>query len=118
MSFNPTCAESGHRRCRRRTPRDRNSLLRRNGDEPGEDRLALSGERGGLWLALVMDWSWIFSGAQSESFGGGPAALAPGHGAAGFEIDRVDAAAGTPEHTVALASADGFTDSYQAAIAS
>ena len=63
-----------------------------------------------------MDWSWIFSGAQSESFGGGPAALAPGHGAAGFEIDRVDAAAGTPEHTVALASADGFTDSYQAAI--
>jgi N,N-dimethylformamidase len=113
--------------------------------EPGEDRLALSGERGGLWrmsgrppqarmgvgfcgqgfdrgsayrkttAASSSRWSWIFSGVESESFGGGPA-LVLGHGAAGFEIDRADAEAGTPEHTVVLASADGFTDAYQTAI--
>ena len=60
-------------------------------------------------------WSWIFSGVESDSFGGGPA-LVLGHGAAGYEIDRVDAEAGTPEHTVVLASAEGFTDAYQTAI--
>jgi N,N-dimethylformamidase len=52
---------------------------------------------------------------ESESFGGGPA-LVLGHGAAGFEIDRADPQAGTPEHTVALAAADTFTDAYQTAI--
>jgi N,N-dimethylformamidase len=113
--------------------------------EPGEDRLALSGERAGLWrmsgrppqarmgvgfcgqgfdrgapfrktkAAASSLWSWIFSGVESESFGGGPA-LVLGHGAAGYEIDRVDAEAGTPEHTVVLASAEGFTDAYQTAI--
>jgi N,N-dimethylformamidase len=113
--------------------------------EPGEDRLALSGERGGLWrmsghppqarmgvgfcghgfdrgsayrkttAASSSRWSWMFSGVESEGFGGGPA-LVLGHGAAGYEIDRVDAEAGTPEHTVVLASAEGFTDAYQTAI--
>jgi N,N-dimethylformamidase len=113
--------------------------------EPGEDRLALSGERGGLWRmsgrppqarmgvgfcgqgfdrgsayrkaqsAASPRWSWIFAGVESETFGAGPA-LVLGHGAAGFELDRVDAGAGTPEHTVVLASADGFTDAYQTAI--
>jgi N,N-dimethylformamidase len=39
-----------------------------------------------------------------------------GHGAAGFEIDRADPAAGTPEHTVVLASADGFSNAYQTAM--
>jgi len=39
--------------------------------------------------------------------------LVLGHGAAGFEIDRTDPAVGTPEHTVVLATADGFTDAYQ-----
>ena len=68
--------------------------------EPGEDRLALSGERGGLWLmsgrspqarmgvgfcgqgfdrgapytktkaAASPQWSWIFAGVKCESFGG------------------------------------------------
>jgi N,N-dimethylformamidase len=52
---------------------------------------------------------------EGESFGGGPA-LVLGHGAAGFEIDRTDAAAGTPEHTVLLATANQFTDAYQTAI--
>jgi N,N-dimethylformamidase len=52
---------------------------------------------------------------DGERFGGGPA-LVLGHGAAGFEIDRTDVAAGTPEHTVVLASADQFTDACQTAI--
>jgi N,N-dimethylformamidase len=113
--------------------------------EPGEDRLALSGERAGLWrmsgrppqarmgvgfcgqgfdrgapygktrAAASPEWSWIFAGVEGESFGGGPA-LVLGHGAAGFEIDRTDAAAGTPEHTVLLATAHQFSDAYQTAI--
>jgi N,N-dimethylformamidase len=113
--------------------------------EPGEDRLALSRQRGGLWrmsgcppqarlgvgfcgqgfdrgspyrkMKAAADpmWSWIFAGVEGERFGGGPA-LVLGHGAAGFEIDRTDTAAGTPEHTVVLASADEFTDAYQTAI--
>jgi N,N-dimethylformamidase len=113
--------------------------------EPGEHRLALSGERSGLWrmsgrppqarmgvgfcgqgfdrgapyrktkAAASPQWSWIFAGVEGESFGGG-SALVLGHGAAGVEIDRTDAAAGTPEHTVLLASADQFTDAYQTAI--
>jgi hypothetical protein len=60
-------------------------------------------------------WSWIFAGVEGECFGGGPA-LVLGHGAAGFEIDRTDVTAGTPGHTVVLASADQFTDAYQTAI--
>ncbi|MGO8835698.1 MAG: N,N-dimethylformamidase beta subunit family domain-containing protein [Roseiarcus sp.] len=113
--------------------------------EPGEDRLALSGERGGLWrmsgrppqarlgvgfcgqgfdrgapyrkttAAADPRWSWIFSGVDGAVFGAGRS-LVLGHGAAGFEIDRADPAAGTPEHTVVLASADGFTDAYQTAM--
>ena len=113
--------------------------------EPGEDRLALSAERGGLWrmsgrppqarlgvgfcgqgfdrgspyrktkAATDPMWSWIFAGVEGECFGGGPA-LVLGHGAAGFEIDRTDLTAGTPEQTVVLASADQFTDAYQTAI--
>jgi N,N-dimethylformamidase len=113
--------------------------------EPGEDRLALTGERGGLWrmsgrppqarlgvgfcgqgfdrgapyrkteAARDPRWSWIFAGINEPVFGAGPS-LVLGHGAAGFEIDRVDPAAGTPDHTVVLASADGFTDAYQTAM--
>jgi hypothetical protein len=60
-------------------------------------------------------WSWIFAGGEGECFGRGPA-LVLGHGRAGFEIDRTYVTAGTPEHTVALASADQFTDAYQTAI--
>jgi N,N-dimethylformamidase len=112
--------------------------------EPGEDRLALTGERGGLWSSAGRPpqartgvgfcgqgfdrgaayaktaagkserWSWVFEGVPGDTFGAGPA-LVLGHGAAGFEVDRADAAAGTPEHTVVLASADGFTDAYQTA---
>jgi N,N-dimethylformamidase len=113
--------------------------------EPGEDHLALTGERGGLWrmsgrppqarvgvgfcgqgfdrgapyrktsAAKEPRWSWIFAGVDDDVFGAGPS-LVLGHGAAGFEIDRADPAAGTPEHTVILAAADGFTDAYQTAM--
>ncbi|GAA4232174.1 large subunit of N,N-dimethylformamidase [Actinomadura meridiana] len=38
------------------------------------------------------------------------------HGAAGMEIDRADAALGTPPHAVVLATAEGFGDSYQLAV--
>ena len=59
-------------------------------------------------------WSWIFAGIDEAVFGAGRS-LVLGHGAAGFEIDRTDPAVGTPEHTVVLATADGFTDAYQTA---
>ena len=35
------------------------------------------------------------------------------HGAAGFELDRVDRNLGTPPHTLRLASSFGHSDSYQ-----
>ena len=37
-------------------------------------------------------------------------------GAAGFEIDRLDHALGTPDHALLLASSFGHSDSYQLAI--
>ena len=38
------------------------------------------------------------------------------HGAASFEVDRVDHDLGTPTHALVLATATGFSDSYQGAI--
>ena len=35
------------------------------------------------------------------------------HGAAGYEIDRADVALGTPSQALMLATATGFSDSYQ-----
>ena len=37
-------------------------------------------------------------------------------GAGGFEVDRADAALGTPPHALVLASASGFSDDYQHAV--
>ena len=34
-------------------------------------------------------------------------------GAAGFEVDRADAALGTPPHALVMATATGFSDVYQ-----
>src|SRR5439155_21916188 len=55
--------------------------------------------------------SWIFDGIGPQEpigdFG-----LVMG-GACGFELDRADAALGTPPHALILASASGFSDSYQ-----
>jgi N,N-dimethylformamidase len=54
--------------------------------------------------------SWIFEGVTGDEFGAYGSVL---HGAAGFEIDRVDASLGTPPHTLTLAEARGFSDVYQ-----
>ncbi|HUZ27539.1 MAG TPA: N,N-dimethylformamidase beta subunit family domain-containing protein [Streptosporangiaceae bacterium] len=111
---------------------------------PGECHHAMTGERGGLWrlrgrgpqalagvgftaqgfdrslpyrieagqpgdrTGFILDG--IDAGAPLDGLGsvlGGPA---------GFEIDRADAALGTPPGAVLVASASGFSDSYQGAV--
>jgi N,N-dimethylformamidase len=109
--------------------------------DPGEVHHASTGEPGGLWrfrgrppqrvagigfAAQGFDESrtyrlgdgardprasWIFEGVAGDEIGAHGSVL---HGAAGFEIDRVDAELGTPPHAIVLATADGFTDVYQA----
>ncbi len=109
--------------------------------EPGEVHHASTGELGGLWrfrgrapqryagigfTAQGFDEclpyrrehgsrdpraAWIFEGVEADEFGAHGSVL---HGAAGFEIDRVDVALGTPPHALVLAVARGFSDVYQA----
>ena len=109
--------------------------------EPGEVHHASTGEPGGLWrfrgrapqrvvgvgfTAQGFDESlpyrrtpesretrvaWIFEGVEGDEFGTHGSVLG---GAAGFEIDRLDTALGTPAHAVVLAVARGFSDVYQA----
>jgi N,N-dimethylformamidase len=112
--------------------------------EPGEWHQAMTGERGGLWrhrgrspqsltgigfTAQGFDVSLPYrvvagSGDERAGFildgidpgpplGGGGSVLG---GPAGFEIDRVDAALGTPSHAVVVASASGFSHAYQGAV--
>jgi N,N-dimethylformamidase len=110
--------------------------------KPGEFYLSTTGELGGLWrnrnrapqrllgvgfTAQGFDVSrpyvrqpgsfdprsaWIFDGIGDELIGDFPS-LTLRHGAAGYEIDRADAALGTPAHALILATATGFSDSYQ-----
>ncbi|MFR9729477.1 N,N-dimethylformamidase beta subunit family domain-containing protein [Saccharopolyspora sp. MS10] len=110
---------------------------------PGEGDLSFTGELGGLWryrnrapqLLLGVGFtaqglgagrpyrrradsfgpevSWIFEGVGEDELIGDFPCLVSGYGAAGFEIDRADHALGTPLHTHVLATADGFSDSYQ-----
>jgi N,N-dimethylformamidase len=47
---------------------------------------------------------WMLEGITSETIGG---AGLSGHGAAGFELDRVDKRLGTPAHAVVLAASEG-----------
>jgi N,N-dimethylformamidase len=54
--------------------------------------------------------AWIFDGVDEEPIGGYGLCMG---GAGGFEIDRLDFALGTPPHALLLASAHGFSDSYQ-----
>jgi len=55
--------------------------------------------------------SWIFEGiGEDEPIGGFGLVMG---GAAGFEVDTTDYVLGTPPHTLILASATGFSDSYQ-----
>jgi N,N-dimethylformamidase len=111
--------------------------------KPGEFYLSTTGELGGLWrnrnralqkmlgvgfTAQGFDYSrpyqrqpdgydpraaFIFEGiGEDETIGDFPS-LTLRHGAAGYEIDRADPALGTPPHALILATATGFSDSYQ-----
>ena len=57
--------------------------------------------------------AFVFEGiAPNALIGDGPS-LVNGYGGAGFELDRVDHALGSPHETIVLASASGFSDAYQ-----
>jgi N,N-dimethylformamidase len=112
--------------------------------EPGEEHQWFTGERGGLWRnrgwapqrlsgvgftaqgfdrALPYEWlidsSHPVAGFICAGVDTGAPLDAPGSvlgGAAGFEIDRVDAAQGTPPETVVVARATGFSDAYQGVV--
>jgi N,N-dimethylformamidase len=107
---------------------------------PGEDYHSTTGEPGGLWRdrgrppqrlvgvgmatqgfdrALPFEReggsrdpraAWIFEGVPDGPIGDAGLVL---DGAAGLEVDRLDHALGTPPHALLLASATGFSDSYQ-----
>jgi N,N-dimethylformamidase len=108
----------------------------------GEVAISLTGEQGGLWkdrgrapqtftgvgmAAQGFDRgtayrrrqesydaraAFIFAGVEGELIGDHPA-LVMTHGAAGYEVDRVDDALGTPAHALWLASSVFLSDSYQ-----
>lgn len=110
--------------------------------EPGEQALSLTGEMGGLWrdrgrapqktvgvgfrgqgfdrgvpyrrsaASFAPRFAWVFEGVEGEIVGAGKS-LVLGHGAAGFEVDAVDAHLGTPAHTAVLASSLPLSDCYQ-----
>jgi len=105
--------------------------------EPGEMHLTTTGEQGGYWRHLhprgravcgvdisAMGFSqarpfrrlaashdsrvaFVFAGIDSDYVG--TAGLHMG-GAAGYEVDSADYAAGTPAHALILARAEGFTE--------
>jgi N,N-dimethylformamidase len=107
---------------------------------PGEDYHSTTGEPGGLWRdrgrapqqlvgvgmatqgfdrALPFEReeasrdpraAWIFDGVPDGPIGDYGLVM---DGAAGLEVDRLDFALGTPPHALLLASATGFSDSYQ-----
>ena len=107
--------------------------------KPGEQYLATTGERSGLWrhrgrapqkimgtgfASEGMDHSvafrrmpdswhervaWIFDGVEGDLIGDFGLA---GNGAAGVEIDRYDLTLGTPPHAVILATSETFSDNY------
>ena len=58
---------------------------------------------------------FIFAGVEEELIGDCPA-LVCRHGAASFEVDRVDHDLGTPIHALVLATATDFSDSYQGVV--
>ena len=107
---------------------------------PGEDFHSTTGEPGGLWRdrglppqrlvgvgmaaqgfdrALPFERAagaddpraaWIFAGVPESVIGEHGLTM---DGAVGLEFDRLDHALGTPPHALLLASARGFSDSYQ-----
>jgi N,N-dimethylformamidase len=60
--------------------------------------------------------SFIFEGVGDDEQIGDFPVLVNEWGAAGYEIDRLDHALGTPHHALLLATATGFSDGYQHAI--
>jgi len=60
--------------------------------------------------------AFIFDGIGENELIGDFPSLVYGHGAAGFEIDRLDYRLGTPPHALLLASSFGHGDEYQLAI--
>lgn len=57
--------------------------------------------------------SFVFAGLGDKTVIGDQPALVNFRGAAGFEVDRYDAQLGSPDGTVVLATASGFSDHYQ-----
>lgn len=112
---------------------------------PGETRLSLTGEEGGLWrhrgrapqLYVGVGFSaqgfdrgapyrcteashdprarFIFDGVGDGLIGDFPT-LVSAYGAAGYEVDRADVALGTPRHALVVAQSEGLNDNYQNAI--
>ncbi|MBL7255582.1 N,N-dimethylformamidase beta subunit family domain-containing protein [Paractinoplanes lichenicola] len=105
--------------------------------EAGEWHHATTGELGGLWRLrgkapqkmlgvgmasqgfdtnrpydVVTKVPFVFAGIDDVNRIGDFPSLVNGHGAAGVEIDRADRALGTPDDTVVLASATGFSRAY------
>lgn len=110
--------------------------------QPGEGRLSFTGEPGGIWAwrgrppqryvgvgfaAQGFDRGthykrapasndprcrFIFAGITDELIGNFPV-LVQNYGAAGYEVDRVDPALGTPSHALVVASSAKLSDSYQ-----
>ena len=60
--------------------------------------------------------AFIFRGIGKDEVIGDFDCLDQGHGAAGYEFERLDHSLGTPQHTILLASATKFSDDYQLAI--
>ena len=57
--------------------------------------------------------TFIFEGIADDELIGDFPSLVLHHGAAGFEIDRLDFALGTPPHALLVASSFGHTNAYQ-----
>jgi N,N-dimethylformamidase len=110
---------------------------------PGEFRNSTTGEQGGMWrqrgrhpqrsvgvgftaqgfdanrpyrrtpASFEKRGSFVFEGIGSDELIGDFPSLVQNHGAAGFELDRLDYSLGTPPHAVLLATATGFSNNYQ-----
>ena len=57
--------------------------------------------------------AFIFEGIGDDELIGDFPSLVMEYGAAGFELDRMEPLFGTPPHTIHLATASEFSDSYQ-----
>lgn len=63
--------------------------------------------------SFAPEFAFAFDGIGPDEVIGDIPALVNEHGAGGLEVDRADGAVGTPRRAVVLATADGFTHSYQ-----